>query len=328
MKLAGLLYGTDSHHLDHLAPLCSLLSIPLIVTEENLAALAKKFYPDLQVICWNIQQAPENVVKNFDCLIYSTPRVLFDEVFFFSQGFHRKRIRTIWCPHGNSDKGRNSPYMEALQEEELLLTYGPRIEHFLREKGIKAPFFRVGNYRLRYYKKHKKFYNRFFSRKPRATILYAPTWQDWENNSSFAKMWPLLVKAPKKFYLMVKLHPNLYTQYPKEIEYLEKSGVILIKDFPPIYPLLAKTDLYIGDMSSIGYDFLAFHKPMVLLAESELARVGRYVSPDELENLFEICEEEIVKIPQTQTLYEETFDVKPLDITKLTQTLFLELSKI
>ena len=32
---AGLIYGPDLHHLDHLAPICSLMNIPLIVTEKR-----------------------------------------------------------------------------------------------------------------------------------------------------------------------------------------------------------------------------------------------------------------------------------------------------
>ncbi|NGX26595.1 MAG: hypothetical protein K940chlam6_00520, partial [Chlamydiae bacterium] len=280
MPIAGLIYGPEFHHLDHLAPLCALLEIPLILTEDKLAALAEKFYPDLKILHWHPHEAPEKLVTSFDTIIYSTPRVLFDEVFFFAQRLHNKRIRTIWCPHGNSDKGRNSSFMEALQDEELLLTYGPRIEAFLQEKGVTAPTKRVGNYRLAYYEKHREFYDSLLPKK-KLSLLYAPTWQDRENNSSFPKIWPLLLKAPKEFSLFVKLHPHLYQQFPEEIATLKKEGVQFIKDFPPIYSLLAKMDLYIGDMSSIGYDFLAFKRPMVLLTPSELTKAGRYVPPKE-----------------------------------------------
>ncbi|NGX47844.1 MAG: hypothetical protein K1000chlam3_01229, partial [Chlamydiae bacterium] len=134
--------------------------------------------------------------------------------------------------------------------------------------------------------------------------------------SSFPKIWPLLLKAPKEFSLFVKLHSNLYQQFPEEIATLKKEGVQLIEDFPPIYPLLAKMDLYIGDMSSIGYDFLAFKRPMILLAPSELTKVGRYVPLEEYSQLFTICAEELGKALSSSTLYEETFDinVKRLDM--------------
>lgn len=327
MSLAGLIYGPDFHYLDHLAPLCSLLEIPLIVSDESLVEQAKKFYPDLWTIFWTPQELPHKLVANFDTIIYSTPRVLFDEIFYFAQMMHQKRICTIWCPHGNSDKGRNTPFMEALQEEQLLLTYGSRIENFLKEKGVTAPTIRVGNYRFHYYKKNKKFYDSFFSRKRKSTLLYAPTWQDRESNSSFSRVWPLLVKAPKNLFLIVKLHPNLYIQYPKEVAYLEDSGVQLIKDFPPIYPILAKTDIYLGDMSSIGYDFLNFHKPLVLLSESGLSKIGRYVPPDQYEEIFEICEQMMNKKPDTRSLLEETFGCEKINYKKL-KTSIKQFSKV
>src|SRR5438105_1920604 len=45
-------------------------------------------------------------------------------------------------------------------------------------------------------------------------------------------------------------------------EKTSKHNLLFITDFPLIYPLLAKTDIYLGDVSSIGYDFLFFQKPM------------------------------------------------------------------
>jgi len=268
MRAAGLIYGRQLHHLDHLAPLCALEELPLILTDETLCNLAKKFYPDLNVLHLSEREAPEKLVYHFDTIIYCTPRVLFDQVFYFAQALQNKRIRTIWCPHGNSDKGRDSPLMEALYEEELLLTYGPHIENFIREKGITAPFHRIGNYRLAYYEKHRSFYDALLPPNEKKTILYAPTWQDGENNSSFPHVWKQLLHPPEEIELMIKLHPHLYHQFPKEIEELKKEHT-LIEDFPPIYPLLAKTDVLVGDRSSINYDFLVFKRPLYLIEDLE-----------------------------------------------------------
>lgn len=309
MHIAGLIYGPQMHHLDHLAPLCAQLQIPLIVTDEAIAALGRRFYPDLEILQWDPLEAPEKLVSQFDTIYCSVPRVLFDEVFFFAQAFQNKRIRTIWCPHGNSDKGRASRFMEALGNEEEILTYGPRIEQFLRDKGISAPMTRVGNYRLSYYQKHKEFYKTLLAPKRGNTILYAPTWQDQEKNSSFPSFWPHLLDPPPQFSLIVKLHPNLYQQFPAEIEKLKRasSNVEIIEDFPPIYPLLDKVDVYIGDMSSIGYDFLFFKRPMILLSHSELTKAGKYLPPEDYNSIFELCESLIGSAPTESTLYEESF---------------------
>jgi len=307
MEKAGLIYGPEVHHLDHLAPLCAQLKIPLILTDVDVCSLARRFYPDLEVILWDPLEAPEKLVAQFDTIYYSTPRVLFDEVFFFAQGFQNKRIRTIWCPHGNSDKGRSSVFMEALSEEEHLLVYGTRMETFLREKGIKAPVTRVGNYRLDYFKKHAAFYEDLFPAKKKKTILYAPTWQDGEKNSSFPYIWRFLLTTPKRFSLFVKLHPNLYVQFPEEIKQLKAEApdhVTILEDFPPIYPILSKADIYVGDMSSIGYDFLAFKRPMILLKQSDLVKAGTYLPEEKYPSLFELCDSQK---SIENALYEETF---------------------
>ncbi len=47
-------------------------------------------------------------------------------------------------------------------------------------------------------------------------------------------------------------------------EGIKHKNVVLIEDFPLVYPLLAATDIYLGDVSSIGYDFLMFNRPMFL----------------------------------------------------------------
>ena len=310
MASAGLIYGPEFHHLDHLAPLCAELQIPLIVTEPSLSCQASTFYPELDVIHWAPLEAPEKLVTHFDTIIYSTPRVPFEEVFFFAQAFNKKRIRTIWCPHGNSDKGRNSPFMEALVNEEHLLTYGPRIEAFLKEKGITASMTRVGNYRYHYYKKHRAFYDEFLLTKKKPTLLYAPTWQDREHNSSFPTLWPHLLNTPPEYSLIIKLHPHLYHQFPEEIQTLKTKApqnVTLLEDFPLIYPLLAQTDLFISDMSSIAYDFLAFNKPMISLHPSGL---GSYLTPEKYPDFFDYCKEVLKKPIEQTSLYEKTFDEK------------------
>ena len=316
---AGLIHGPEYHYLDHLAPLCALLEIPLILTDSEMVDLATKFYPDLDVIHYNLHEVPDQLVQKFDAIFCSTPRVLFDEVFYFSQAMQNKRVRTIWVPHGNSDKGKHSPHMEALQEEELLLTYGPRMEEFFKEKGVHSNTYRIGNYRLAYFEKHKEFYDSLLEIN-RPSLLYAPTWQDAEKNSSFPDIWKTLLTCPDEFLLIVKLHPNLYKQFPNEIEEL-KEKVEVLEDFPPIYPLLSKTDLYIGDMSSIGYDFLAFNRPMILLTPSDLMKAGKVLAKKEYKNLFAYCKEALEIGPPKNSLYKETFsDVNPLYIMKEGQT--------
>jgi len=61
-------------------------------------------------------------------------------------------------------------------------------------------------------------------------------------------------------------------------------------------------------MSSIGYDFLAFNRPMVLLTQSELTQAGSYLPPQQYPKLFEHCANKLQTPVPENTLYEETFD--------------------
>ncbi|MCI0382318.1 MAG: CDP-glycerol glycerophosphotransferase family protein [Chlamydiae bacterium] len=326
MNIAGLILEDDMHHLDHIAPLCHLFNIPLIVMNDEIEKSAKTFYPHVKIVCFNTPNFPDRITANFELLFTCLPRPLFDQTFFFSQQFQKKQIYTIWCPHGNSDKGRASFFLEVLQDEKWLLIYGKRMENFLKEKGINGKFITIGNYRLNYYKKHKKFYDSIvlneildkFKNKNRV-ILYAPTWKDQEDNSSFLEAFPKLLKhLPNKYNLLIKLHPNLVKQFPTEIKRLQNKSknhpnLLFLNSFPPIYPLLNFTDIYLGDMSSISYDFLTFNRPMFFLSKKkpvDLHLYGKAIAPEEYPEIFSIIDSHLSNEnfkKERKKLYHETF---------------------
>lgn len=280
-RSAGLIWGPRLHYLDHLGPLCSLKDIPLIVTNEAIGSLARSYYPDLHVIDLDPLTAAESIVSAFEVIFCCTPRATFQETFFFAQGLLGKQLQTVWCPHGNSDKGASLFYMEALREETHALIYGQQMSDFLKEKGardqLKECTF-TGNFRYEYFKKHRGFYNQILQQEilahlspAKTTLLYAPTWKDCEDSCSFFDAIASIVEGLKPdTSLIVKLHPNLPLQEPQQVDSLidrfsSSQSVLFLKEFPPVYPLLSLVDAYIGDMSSIGYDFLTFDKPLFLL---------------------------------------------------------------
>ncbi|MCX6989316.1 MAG: CDP-glycerol glycerophosphotransferase family protein [Chlamydiae bacterium] len=283
-RAAGLIYGPESHYLDHLAPLCSLLHIPLCVTEESIFILAKEFYPGLDVRLENYPSMGSYLIEHFDILFHCSVRQLFDNAFFFVQKLHNKKIHTIWCPHGNSDKGHSSYFMEALKEESVALIYGQKMLELLDDKGVLEKlksYATIGNYRLCHYLKNKPFYQnlvryKIARRLPSAKkkILYAPTWNDTEKSTSFydASL-HIINNLPEEYDLIIKIHPNLPNEDPVGVERIlarseENDSILLLENFPTIYPLLEYVDIYIGDASSIGYDFLPFNKPMLLLNQN------------------------------------------------------------
>jgi teichoic acid glycerol-phosphate primase len=281
-RAAVILFGNSPHHLDHLAPLSSLLKLPLIVEDKKILLLAQKYYPKTDAIFRPIPEFYFYCLQHFTTLITCFPRPHFDIDFFLPQHLLKKRAQTIWCPHGNSDKGRASFFMEGLQKEELLLVYGERMESFVKEKGVASKCLQIGNYRFDYFVQNKKFYQSLLKRevlptlcKGKKTLLYAPTWEDSERSSSIEKfLFPLLDSYDGQCNLIFKPHPNLFHSHFLQMESLKdlfkkRKGLLFLEEFSPIYSLLSIVDAYLGDMSSIGYDFLTFQKPMFFLANPD-----------------------------------------------------------
>jgi CDP-glycerol glycerophosphotransferase (TagB/SpsB family) len=183
----------------------------------------------------------------------------------------------------------------------------------------------TGNFRRMFFEKEKTFYRAlatkeifsYFENKG-TTVLYAPTWQDYENSSSFFDAAPILIdNLPSHFNLIVKLHPNAVIQDTHRIEqliwkYEDRTNVLFLIDFPPIYPLLECVDIYIGDMSSIGYDFLSFNRPMFFLNQNRrdpkedpglyLYRCGVEIRPEQYADIYKIID---IHLPTDHLVFSE-----------------------
>jgi CDP-glycerol glycerophosphotransferase (TagB/SpsB family) len=322
------------------------LDIPLLVTEEEEEASVRYFYPTVKVHRIPSIEMPDLLVKNIDIAFVCTPRLLFDESFFFAQKLRNKRVHTIWCPHGNSDKGHLSVFMEHLNKEEIALVYGDKMIDFFKQKEVfhqLKTHVAVGNYRKSYYLKYKNFYDQIVQEKvlkklPKAEklLFYAPTWKDVESSSSFFEATSFLIEnLPPQWNLLIKPHPNIFMgneeKTRKFIEtYETKKNVLFLEDFPPIAPLLAFMDIYIGDFSSIGYDALSWNKPMFFLNQQKrdpktdpglyLYQCGIEILPDQYERVYDIIKD---SIPQEANYFGEirktidryTFDHKKTDQT-------------
>jgi len=301
---AGLIYDDSRHYIDHLAPFCALLNWPLIVCEPTVAALARAYYPDLEVKeipLWDLQ-LPSHIVT---C----------DPLPMFQAAFPTQTCKTLWLPHGNSDKGWKGPFFEGLGE--IAFVYGQKMIDFMRAKNGSPQTLRVGNFRWHYFLKHQAFYQKMTLplKKSSKNILYAPTWEDSENNGSFWKAFPILADHfPKECHLLVKLHPNTLWTFAAEVEmligrYAKGKNIFFLPEIPPIYPILAQCDAYIGDMSSIGYDFLTFDRPMYFFnanQELPLHRCGAAIEPKHFAFSHQDPFSEIRK-----ATYDYTFDPAP-----------------
>lgn len=270
------------HHVDHLGVICIGMNIPLLFTDEKTYLLAKHYYPDLQARLVDFyDMSPQRLAAQYDILFSSnfSEQHVFKRLFKDPQIEHGKEIRLVYCPHGNSDKGHSTYMMELFAEEDIVLLYGQRMIDFLKEKLV---FERIknyiitGNYRYAYYLEHQQLLDQVIEeevlrrlRPGKKNILYAPTWN--QGDSSFFTAYSFLFdQLPEEYNLIVKIHPTMESEHLGAVyrilsQYEGKEGIFFLKDFPLIYPLLAKSDIYIGDMSSIGYDALAFDLPMFFL---------------------------------------------------------------
>ncbi len=318
--------------LDHLGVLAAILEIPLIVSEERTYKLARSLYPKVDTILMEENAITlDFLAKNYDILFVSS-KLWAIEFHHLLPLFSPKKIRVVYCPHGNSDKGHTTTPKDHAPED-ISLVYGDHMLDLLRDTGqlekisLTIP---TGNYRYSFFRQEEAFYRplaekALFSKLDRfkKTIFYAPTWNGSENPSSFfTECVSLIEQISPSFNLLIKLHPYLYERDPVQTlliteRYQEHPQVLFLEDFPPIYPILSLVDAYLGDFSSIGYDFLAFDKPMYFFNPGKqndrglfLHKCGIEVSTDE--NVFKAIEKSFSENQRTlsqvrKNVYDYTF---------------------
>jgi hypothetical protein len=290
MRSVAIITGVETH-LDHLGILSDILQIPLIVTEDKTFELAKKFYPAFDVSLRYLSDLSLDYLSAHWDVIFETGKFWAADLAGSLELLYGKKMRFVFCPHGNSDKGYSS---QELVSQDLSLVYGNHLLDLLKWNGSFDKIKKIvatGNYRLSYYLKHKTFYDRLaqkevFDRfeKNKPVVLYAPTWSNKENSSSFfTATHALIEQLAADFNLLIKLHPFLLEYHPAHAyalmgRYDQHPSVLFLTDFPPIYPLLEKSICYIGDYSSIGYDFLALDRPLFFIPSSK-SPSSSYASP-------------------------------------------------
>jgi hypothetical protein len=310
-KSAAFLYGVDFQYLDHILPLADLLSIPLILTNEYIHSLARDFYPKTNLKLYSPLSFSESIVKDYDVIFTCFPKKLIAPLFFFDEHKLRKKLLSIWLPHGNSDKDN----LAGLIDEKIVLTYGKQMVDILSKKNLLPHFYQqivVGNYRAKFYEKHKSFYETVLEKKLRfekkqKTLLFAPTWGNPDTEESLIF---ILKHLPSSYNLFIKLHPNILLKglfYGLKEKYEDLPNIKFLDEFPPVYPLLSRVDILIGDYSSINYDFLYFDRPIFFLSQekSPIHHTGYMTS---LEKLFKDLEKPDIYSDARKTLFSYAFD--------------------
>lgn len=258
-----------AHYLDHLGVLCEGLEIPLYVTEHVTFQLAKEFYPNLQVHYIDIQDLSLAFLAERADVIFESGHTFATELIPLWELLYQKKMRVVYCPHGNSDK--KAPKLR----KDLTLIYGDHMKHHLSqtgEDGLVEKMIVTGNYRAAHDQERKGWIDEKLeqlvgqSAKNKKTVFYAPT---WESKRWFEKTVKVIEEVGTEFNLLLRLHPFMEELYPIEYEKIKSYSCIDLAAFPAIYPILRKADYYLGDFSSIGYDFLSIGKPLFFLDKYE-----------------------------------------------------------
>jgi len=282
----GLNQQAQTHYTDHVAPMCVIMGIPMIFIDEHNYALGSKYYPglDAQFIPYE-KLTREYLITHYDVFFMTD---LWDKEDFHNkykvlEKKYHKTLRNVHCPHGFSDKGF---YLKKCVNEDITLIYGQNMLDLLKNEGVldKLKNYVIsGNFRYTYFKQNRAFYDEIMAKevlshfpKKQPIILYAPTWLDMIDSTTFFDAHQYIIgNLPDSYNMIVKLHPRLEQDNNALFihilaQYENKPNVLFLKDFPPIFPLLAHTDIYLSDMSSIGYDFLPFNRPMFFLNKQKL----------------------------------------------------------
>ena len=324
--------GDDTiHHLDHLAPIAFAMKSPLIHDTERLHHALKRYYPQVSPLLIPLQQdIITHLALHCDCIFYSNANYRKNLEPLIAM-LYQKQPQFWYCPHGNSDKPL-SHY--ALQDRALI--YGNQMKRRLIQEGyanhLKACI-PIGNLRAAFYQKHRDFYDSLVEKeilsrfaKKRPLYFYAPTWRDWEETSSFPNIANALIEQlPDTINLIVKLHPWLerdlpHLVYSLEERYKNRSNLIILSNYPLVLPILKRVDLYIGDASSIGYDFLLYNRPMFFIQPTEksfpLSQCGIVIPKESYDSLFSFIAIHIDKqklFKKTRTaLYNDAFKGKSM----------------
>lgn len=161
-------------------------------------------------------------------------------------------------------------------------------------------------------------------RKPIKTILYLPTWRDWEyqNNEESFKHTTSYVKITsflknqrlvnflkqKNITLIISLHP-FFLQFKNDFEKYVSSNISLAST--NISDLIISSDALITDYSSIAFDFFYLKKPIIFYQYDQkkfLNLRGSYIKYDSSELFGEVCTQENAAVKAVKKIVAGNFE--------------------
>lgn len=309
IKGVGLLDGNRNQHFDHVIPVCELLGIPIIFHVKEDEEIAHHFYPqvDSQFVPW--KQVTLDYMKERYAFFINSELI--------GRGL-QKDIRHVYCPHGMSDK---FIFLARCAFEDITLVYGQyMLDQFAFRQVTNQLQAHVitGNLRYTYFKKHQDFFRQLVDKdilsqfaKKQPIITYAPTWGDYDDGTTLFDYGKTIIhELPDHYNLIIKIHSLVRIFNPDELYSIMqlanlKPNVVVTIDFLPVYPILDSTDIFIGDSSSVGYDFLTFNRPMFFINKHQrdsekdkrhvIVKAGVEVHPYQIAHIYSVIEQNLAE---------------------------------
>jgi hypothetical protein len=186
---------------------------------------------------------------------------------FLRPGERTKRTRAVQIFHGMSDKPVT--YERDFSDYLLCLCAGLRQVHrLLQYEHNQAIKWRIIGYpKFDTLPVHPRLFDN-----PKKTVIYCPTWR--KGNLSSIELFldnpDLIEQICQDYNLIVKPHPNILNP---DREFYEQGIDDRLRQTPGIQLIhsgnvmgwFAQADLYLGDISASGYEWLYFDRPMVFL---------------------------------------------------------------
>ncbi|SNU08301.1 CDP-glycerol glycerophosphotransferase, TagB/SpsB family [Lachnospiraceae bacterium] len=152
------------------------------------------------------------------------------------------------------------------------------------------------------YEKREEFYNLYPDARGKRIVLYAPSFSGNAADPECAGIEGIrrvFQRIDDKYFLIIKLHPNLRNKYPEYFS--ERSVSISTEDILPV------TGILITDYSSVLFDYCLYRRPFILYTpdiDSYKKTRGFYVDIEKFPAPIAKTEEELEIILKNKTYFD------------------------
>lgn len=278
-RVIALHWGSYQSHLDAIAAIAGYFDLPLFVTDEKIFDLVMEKYPSLDLSLLSIDLLSEGLKHLPVTILCSLPEIWIKRLF---PSLDQPQFDFIFCPHGFVEEGHQLELAQSLSPKERVLSYGELMSYHFIKKGVQPhQLISVGAIRHAYFQQSALFYERLYQKlrlpKDRKVFLFAP---GVSNGGGIKKLMQVIdgieKRLPSNALLLVKFHP--YNCQREILKKESKPSLQFLEEFFPPIALFPHIDGLISDHSSLIYDFIPFHKPIILI--KELQKRGKFAFSD------------------------------------------------